>query len=114
MTSRIGLIGAGNMGTAMAAGFVAAGCVPDASYIAGSSPDAPFREAFEKAVPGAFITASNAEVAARSDVLILSVKPDILGTGGVREGGIYSLCTAQRERGARGTKGEGEEKNKRS
>ena len=70
---RIGLIGAGQMATALAQGFLAAGLVrPDGLLASDPSPEA--RERFARAVGGQ-VTAGNAAVAAHAEVIFLAVKP---------------------------------------
>ncbi len=73
LKTRIGLIGAGQMATALARGWVRAGLVP-ADAIVASDPSAEAREHFAQA-SGAKTTSDNQEVAAASDVLVLAVKP---------------------------------------
>ncbi len=70
----IGFLGAGKMATALAKGFVQAGLVTGKQIIA-SDVSAEARTAFAQET-GATITASNAEVVKRAQVLILAVKPD--------------------------------------
>ena len=73
LTQRIGLIGAGQMATALGRGFVRPGLVPaDRLLAADPQPDARARFAKET---GGRATADNAEVVAQADVLILAVKP---------------------------------------
>jgi pyrroline-5-carboxylate reductase len=60
------------MARALAGGLTAAGAAPD--HIIGSDPLASQRDAFGKAV-GAAATSDNAEVVAKSDVVVLAVKP---------------------------------------
>ena len=75
MTSlSIGFIGAGNMATALARGFLRAGLVTRNQLIA-SDVSAAARAAFAKET-GAKTTGSNADVATSAQVLILAVKPD--------------------------------------
>jgi pyrroline-5-carboxylate reductase len=70
----IGFLGAGKMAAALGRGFVRAG-LADPEGIIASDPVAPAREAFAREVGGRN-TASNAEVVAAAQVLILAVKPD--------------------------------------
>lgn len=70
---RWGFIGAGKMATALVQGMLRAGVVEPGQVIA-SDPYPSAREAL-KALSGVAVTASNAEVARRSDVLVLAVKP---------------------------------------
>ncbi len=74
---KIGFLGAGKMGTALARGFVRAGIVAPDQIIA-SDPAESARAGFEREV-GARVAASNAEVAAFASVLLLAVKPDQVG-----------------------------------
>ena len=71
---RLGVIGAGNMATALVRGLVAAGSVDPASVWV-SSPSGPRRAIADT---GVHCTADNAEVARNADVLILAVKPYVL------------------------------------
>jgi pyrroline-5-carboxylate reductase len=74
MAEKIGFVGAGQMARALAAGFVRAGLVaPGGVLTADPSPAA--LDAFAKAVPGARLCASNAEVARGADLIVLAVKP---------------------------------------
>ena len=70
----IGLIGAGNMATALAKGFLQAE-LAGAEQILASDPVAAARSAFARTV-GAKTTASNLEVLKFADVVLLAVKPD--------------------------------------
>lgn len=74
MTSKIGFIGAGNMASALAGGLLAQGFRPADIALSDSNPAA---LAAHKA-RGCFITADNAEVVARADVLVLAVKPQVM------------------------------------
>ncbi|MSU36192.1 MAG: pyrroline-5-carboxylate reductase [Pedosphaera sp.] len=70
----IGFLGAGQMATALARGFLSAGLVAaDRLWASDISPAA--REAFARETR-ATVTASNLEVARASSVLVLAVKPD--------------------------------------
>jgi pyrroline-5-carboxylate reductase len=72
-TPRIGLIGAGQMATALAKGFVRAGLVAAEDLLAADVvPEA--RERFAEATGGR-TTADNAAVVRESDVVLLAVKP---------------------------------------
>ena len=73
LDSRIGLIGAGQMATALAHGFIQAG-LTTADRLVASDVDEQARQRFGEAT-GARATADNALVAAESDVIILAVKP---------------------------------------
>jgi pyrroline-5-carboxylate reductase len=70
---RFGFLGAGKMATALAQGWLAAGLASAARSLA-SDPLPQAREAFTEAT-GIRTTASNREVAAGSDLLVLAVKP---------------------------------------
>ena len=74
---RWGFVGAGRMAAALARGMVRAG-VAAPGAISASDPLAATREALAEAEPGLFVTASNQEVARRSDVLVLAVKPQVM------------------------------------
>lgn len=73
---QIGFIGGGAMARALAGGLVAAG-VP-ADRVRAADPDAEQRRLFEQEV-GASTHDGNAEVVAASDVLVLAVKPGVVG-----------------------------------
>jgi pyrroline-5-carboxylate reductase len=70
---RIGMIGAGQMATALGQGFVRSGLVPADNLVA-SDPLEGARKRFADATGGK-TTGVNAEVAAQSDVIFLAVKP---------------------------------------
>jgi pyrroline-5-carboxylate reductase len=70
--SKIGFIGCGAMARALAGGLVESGIA--ASQISASDPFDGARSQFEQAI-GARAVEDNAEVAARSDILVLAVKP---------------------------------------
>lgn len=72
----IGLIGAGQMATALAKGIIKAGLVAPDRLMA-SDPVAEARQRFTEIV-GAAATADNAAVLAKSDVVFLAVKPQQL------------------------------------
>lgn len=72
----IGFIGGGNMTSAIAAGLLDNGYRPE--LIAIADPVAEQREKLAAAMPGVLICAVNADVVARSDYLVLSVKPQVL------------------------------------
>jgi pyrroline-5-carboxylate reductase len=76
LDKRIGLIGAGQMATALAAGFIK-GRLVAADRVLASDVDEQARQRFAAAT-AARTTADNALVAAESDVLILAVKPQHL------------------------------------
>ncbi|MGA2618409.1 MAG: pyrroline-5-carboxylate reductase [Thermoguttaceae bacterium] len=73
LKQRIGLIGAGQMATALGQGFVRAGLVPGES-VAASDPSAEARRRFAQ-LTGGRATADNLEIVEGSDVLFLAVKP---------------------------------------
>jgi pyrroline-5-carboxylate reductase len=73
ISKRIGFIGAGQMATALGQGFVRAGLIQPEGLLAADPVEAA-RQRFAQAT-GARAVAENAEVAGRSDVLFLAVKP---------------------------------------
>ncbi|QDV36164.1 pyrroline-5-carboxylate reductase [Tautonia plasticadhaerens] len=73
--TRWGFIGAGKMASALIRGMVRAGTAPPSS-IAASDPSPEARAALE--AEGVMATGSNAEVADRSDVIVLAVKPQAM------------------------------------
>jgi len=73
LQQRIGLIGAGQMATALGEGFVRSGLV-SAENLTASDPSGEARQRFADAT-GAATTDENAEVAGLSDVVFLAVKP---------------------------------------
>jgi pyrroline-5-carboxylate reductase len=77
LDTRIGLIGAGQMATALGQGLVKAGLVASGQLLA-SDPLDEARDRFAKAT-GARTTAENLEVAAWAEVLWLAVKPQQMG-----------------------------------
>jgi pyrroline-5-carboxylate reductase len=86
---RIGFIGAGQMATALGAGFVRAGLVAPADVHA-ADPDQKAREKFAKAAFGN-VGSDNVAVAEKSRVLFLAVKPQQLsGVSGGLKGKIPS------------------------
>ena len=70
----IGFIGAGQMARALAQGFVRAGLLAEKQIVAADPVEAAQTE-FKRLLPGASVVASNADVAARSDIIVLAVKP---------------------------------------
>jgi pyrroline-5-carboxylate reductase len=76
--SKIGLIGAGRMATALARGFINAGIVR-ADDIRASDPSATAREAFKRDVPGVHVNDENTSVVESAIVVILAVKPQQIG-----------------------------------
>jgi len=75
---QIGFIVTGKMATALAAGFLSAGCCTAAEII-GSDVSTVARDAFAKAVGGKSV-ATNREVVEQSQVLFLAVKPQVMGS----------------------------------
>ena len=73
LEQRIGFIGAGQMASALAHGFVKAG-LATADRLMASDPDEHARQRFAHAV-GALTTADNSLVTAQSNVIFLAVKP---------------------------------------
>jgi len=71
--AKLGFIGAGNMATALARGVLSAGLLPP-DRIYASDVDDDRRKAF-RADTGAHMLAGNAAVVAKSDVVVLAVKP---------------------------------------
>jgi pyrroline-5-carboxylate reductase len=74
LTTKIGLIGAGRMATALARGFVQARMLRPESIYA-SDPSEAARNSFAGEVPGATVVAENRPVASQADVVFLAVKP---------------------------------------
>jgi pyrroline-5-carboxylate reductase len=74
LSIKIGLMGAGRMATALARGFVRAEIVPAGSIVA-TDPSEEARKAFSGEVPGTTVGANSAADVARTDVVILAVKP---------------------------------------
>ncbi len=72
----IAFIGGGNMGRALIAGLLARGSVPDELAVA--DPAASTRAALRTDF-GVHTSADNSEIAASADVLVLAVKPQIMG-----------------------------------
>ena len=73
---RVGFLGGGMMASALIGGFEKAKVVSSPASISVSEPFAPMREKHAQA--GRFATADNKAVAARSDVVWLAVKPDVI------------------------------------
>jgi pyrroline-5-carboxylate reductase len=71
----IGFIGAGNMASALSGGMLARGFKPSQLALSDPSPEQlePHRER------GVFTSTDNAEILARADVLVLAVKPQVMG-----------------------------------
>src|SRR5271170_6130470 len=84
-TLKAGFLGAGQMATALARGFIKAGLVTADEVIAGDPSEAACAS-FKKEV-GSTTTHSNPEVARFARVLFLAVKPDQVATvlGEIRE-----------------------------
>ena len=76
MSLRIGFVGAGQMATALARGWTAAGLMDPAQSLA-SDPHAGARQKFEQAT-GIRTTADNRAVAASADLVLLAVKPQVM------------------------------------
>jgi pyrroline-5-carboxylate reductase len=77
LSERVGFIGAGQMATALARGFVKAGLTA-AERLLASDPVAEARDRFAQATGGK-ATADNLEVVAASDVIFLAIKPQQMG-----------------------------------
>ncbi|MCS7044956.1 MAG: pyrroline-5-carboxylate reductase [Gemmataceae bacterium] len=73
---RIGFLGAGKMATALAKAWLATGHASP-EHLAASDPLEQARAAFA-AGTGAFVAADNSEVVARSDLVVLAVKPQTM------------------------------------
>jgi pyrroline-5-carboxylate reductase len=71
---RIGFLGAGQMATALAKGFVAAGLLKESEIIA-FDPVPAAAHSFRAAIPGSKLAASNEDVVTHCDIAILAVKP---------------------------------------
>ena len=76
MATAIGFVGAGQMATALAAGWAKAGLL-DVARSRASDPYPAARAKFEQAT-GVRAAEGNAEVAAAADVLVLAVKPQVM------------------------------------
>lgn len=77
LTQRIGMIGAGQMATALGQGLVKAGLTTGANLLA-SDPSAEARARYSD-LTGGSTTTNNAEVVATSDLIFLAIKPQQLG-----------------------------------
>jgi pyrroline-5-carboxylate reductase len=91
LPERIGAIGGGNMGEAFLRGLIRAGAKPE--KLLAADPDPARRSALERDL-GVRTTASNADVASASELVLLAVKPDKLESaaqGLPREGGPLYL-----------------------
>ncbi len=73
----IGFLGAGQMATALASGWIRTGLLDPARTLA-ADPYPVARSRFEQ-LTGAKTVSTNVEVAAAADVLVLAVKPQVLG-----------------------------------
>jgi pyrroline-5-carboxylate reductase len=73
----IGFIGGGNMATAIIRGLLGRGV--DAERIAVADPSAERRDALAALLPGGRVSADNRDVAAAAHVLVLAVKPQMMG-----------------------------------
>jgi pyrroline-5-carboxylate reductase len=71
------MIGAGQMATALARGFVQTNMLR-AESITASDPSEAARAAFERAVPGANVVVENYRVLPRADLVLLAVKPQTM------------------------------------
>lgn len=76
MGTAVGFVGAGQMATALAAGWSKDGLL-DAAKSRASDPHPAARAKFEQST-GVKAAAANAEVAAAADVLVLAVKPQVM------------------------------------
>lgn len=74
---KIAIIGAGNMGSAIARGLVQSTLV-QAADITVSNPSTPKLEALQADVPGLNVTTSNIKAAGDADLVILAVKPQVV------------------------------------
>ena len=74
---KIGFIGAGQMATALAQGFVGANLLP-ATAITAFDPVQAATEKLAKELAGLVVSASNVEAAKQADVIILAVKPQVM------------------------------------
>lgn len=72
----VGFIGGGNMTRAIAGGLLASGF--EVTDILISEPSTEQRETLSKSVPGVAIVAENADVVAKSNCIVLAVKPQVL------------------------------------
>ncbi len=76
ISKKVGFVGAGNMATALARGFLQRGLVA-AQNISASDPASAARERFAQELPGAKVHAHNSDVVAEAEVLFLAVKPQV-------------------------------------
>ncbi|QDU97805.1 pyrroline-5-carboxylate reductase [Lignipirellula cremea] len=77
ISQRIGFIGGGQMGQALARGFLQSGLTAG-EQLAVCDPSAAAVEQFQSQAPGAVVCADKAELAARSEVIVLAVKPQYM------------------------------------
>jgi len=77
LDTSIGFVGAGQMATALAKGFVAAKLI-DPSRIIASDPNPTSRSRFESVVDGAKTVEDNVQVIEQSDITWLAVKPQVI------------------------------------
>ncbi len=76
MENTVGFIGGGNMSRAIAGGLLDNGF--ETTRISIAEPLVAQRQLLGESLPGIFVSADNAEVVARSECLVLSVKPQVL------------------------------------
>src|SRR6056297_3046859 len=76
-TLKIGFVGAGQMATALAKGFVDAGLI-EAERIYGFDPNEAALENFTQAVSGAQAATSGLELISQTQIVFLAVKPQIM------------------------------------
>jgi pyrroline-5-carboxylate reductase len=74
LSQTVGFIGAGQMARAMARGFVAAGLLAERQIVAADPQPAAIDE-LRRLLPGAVAARDNADVVARSEIVVLAVKP---------------------------------------
>lgn len=72
-----GIIGGGNMARAIVGGLIRSGFGAAQLYI--GEPDGQQRELLQREFPAAHVTADNHAVAANANILLLAVKPQVLG-----------------------------------
>lgn len=77
MSARIGFVGAGNMASSLIGGLLASGWSADS--ILAADPEAATRAAVEDRF-GILTSSANADVAKHADIVVLSVKPQIMRT----------------------------------
>lgn len=98
LRQRIGMIGAGQMATALAQGFIRSGLVP-AEAVMAADPSLEARQRFAEATQSQ-TTHDNLKVVAASDVIILAVKPQQIGAvaeqlrGGITPGQLVVSVAA--------------------